>query len=187
MKLNYKSILAATTLMIAGANANAGLIYDMYAGATAGIGSMVLAFNGNNIDHNSSHTSYAYGAIFGFDLPVVRFEAEYDYIDSKRVDMQTLMGNAYVKLPGLVVVNPYIGVGVGVMFDAGIKDNYYAFDFDSTIAYQGMLGATLNIPALPFKIDLEGRALLMPEVYSKNSMDIDALQYDARVKLRYIF
>ena len=183
MKLNYKSILAATTLMIAGANANAGLVYDMYAGATAGMGSMVLSTN----DHNYDHTSYSYGAVFGFDLPVVRFEAEYDYIDSKRVDMQTLMGNAYVKLPGLVVVNPYIGVGVGVMFDAGIKDNYYAFDFDSTIAYQGMLGATLNIPALPFKIDLEGRALLMPEVYSKNNTNIDALQYDARVKLRYIF
>jgi dienelactone hydrolase len=58
--------------------------------------------------------------------------------------------------------------------------------FDSTIAYQGMLGATFNIPALPFKIDVEGRALIAPDVY-EDLHDSTAFQYDARVKLRYIF
>ena len=186
MKLNYKSILAAAALMVTAANANAGMVYDWYAGATAGIGTMVL----NSNDHNHSHTAYSYGAVFGIDLPVVRFEGEYDYLDSKRLDMQTLMGNAYVKLPGLVVINPYIGVGVGIMFDAQSDHNYggnYQLHFDSTIAYQGMLGATLNIPALPFKIDFEGRALFLPEIYSKDGTDIDATQFDARVKLRYVF
>ena len=99
--------------------------------------------------------------------------------------MQTLMGNAYVKLPGLTVLNPYLGVGVGMMFDA--ETNYYPVKLDSSIAYQGMLGVTLNIPALPFKIDVEGRVLYMPEIYSKNNFDVDAVQYDARVKLRYVF
>ena len=99
--------------------------------------------------------------------------------------MQTVMGNAYVKLPGLVVVNPYIGVGVGMMFDA--SSDYYQVKLDSTIAYQGMLGATLDIPALPFKIDIEGRAIYMPELYSKNNIEVDGIQYDARIKLRYVF
>ena len=181
MKLNYKSILTATTLMIAASNANAGFMYDMYAGGTAGFGSLVLVSD----DHDSAHSSQSYGAIFGFDLPVVRFEAEYDYLDSKRLDMQTLMGNAYVKLPGMVVVNPYLGVGVGVMFDT--SNNDYGIKFESSMAYQGMLGATLNIPAIPFKIDIEGRALFMPEIYTENNVEFDAVQYDARVKLRYIF
>ena len=95
------------------------------------------------------------------------------------------MGNAYVKLPGLAVVNPYIGVGVGAILggDSDVE-NYKAFD--STIAYQGMLGATLNIPAVPFKIDLEGRVLMASDIYEKLH-DSMVLQYDARIKLRYIF
>ena len=183
MKLNYKSILTAAGLMIVATNANAGMVYDLYAGATAGIGGLTVSTK----DHNSTHTSHAYGAVVGVDLPVVRFEGEYNYIDSERVDMQTLMGNAYVKLPGLAIINPYIGVGVGLMFDAQANHAYYPVNFDSTIAYNGMLGATLNIPALPIKVDVEGRLLFFPDIYDKNNINVDALQFDARVKLRYVF
>ena len=181
MKLNYKSFLTAATLMVMGANANAGMVFDIYAGGTAGIGTMALVFD----KHTSDHSSQSYGAIVGVDLPVVRFEAEYDFLTSNHLDMQTLMGNAYVKLPGLVVINPYIGVGFGAMFNT--TNNKYDYNFDTAIAYQGMLGATFNIPTLPFKIDIEGRAMFVPEIYSKNNIEIDAMQYDARVKLRYIF
>ena len=181
MKLNYTSILTAATLMVAGANANAGMLFDIYAGGTAGFGGMAMYQE----DHNRDWSSQSYGVIAGVDLPVVRFEAEYDYLKSDRIDMQTIMGNAYVKLPGIAVVNPYIGVGVGAMIDA--KVSHYPVDFDTTIAYQGMLGATLNIPAVPFKVDVEGRVLYMPEVYDKHDIEIDAMQYDARVKLRYVF
>ena len=185
MKLNYTSFLTAATLMVAATNANAGLVWDIYAGGTAGYGSMVMLIDNNDDSHTSDHTAQSYGAIFGVDLPVVRFEAEYGYLTSDRVDMQTLMGNAYVKLPGLVIVNPDLWVGVGMVFDA--DTDYYPVEFDSAIAYQGMLGATLNIPALPFKIDIEGRALFTPEIYSKHNVEVDAVQYDARVKLRYVF
>ncbi len=185
MKLNYKSFSTVAALMIAGANANAGMIMDWYAGGTAGFGSMVTFTENNKNHHTSDHSAQSYGAVFGVDLPVVRFEAEYDYLTSDRIDMQTLMGNAYVKLPGLVVVNPYIGVGVGIMFDAN-ADNY-PVKLDAAIAYQGMLGATLNIPALPFKVDVEGRVLYTPDIYSKNDIEIDGMQYDARIKLRYVF
>lgn len=185
MKLNYKSILTAATLMVVASNANAGLVYDLYAGATAGYGSMAMVIDNNGNSHTSDHTAKSYGAVVGIDLPIVRFEAEYDYLDSERIDMQTIMGNAYVKLPGLAVINPYLGVGVGMMFDSDVE--YYPVDLDSSIAYQGMMGATLNIPALPFKIDIEGRAIFMPEVYSAANIKVDGLQYDGRIKLRYVF
>ncbi len=182
MKLNYKSFLAAATLAIAAANANAGLVADWYAGATAGIGGQSIYLDD---DHHKSFSAQSYGALVGVDLPVVRFEAEYNYLNIEDLNTNIVMGNAYVKLPGLAVVNPYIGVGVGAILggDSDVE-NYKAFD--STIAYQGMLGATLNIPAVPFKIDLEGRVLMASDIYEKLH-DSMVLQYDARIKLRYIF
>ena len=181
MKLNYTSFLTAGALMFMGANANANIIYDWYIGGTAGFGGMALYSD----HHDSNHAAQSYGAVFGISLPIVSFEAEYNYLTSKRVDMHMAMGNAYVKLPGLIVVNPYIGVGVGMMVDA--KTDYYNINFDTSIAYQGMLGATFNIPTMPIKVDVEGRVLYTPEIYSKHNIEIDAMQYDARVKLRYVF
>ncbi len=182
MKLNYKSVLTAATLMVVGANANANMIMDWYAGGFAGIGGQAVYLDDN---HHKSFSAQSYGAVFGVDLPVVRFEAEYDYLNSDYTKSNLLMGNAYVKLPGLIIVNPYIGVGVGVLFGAD-SDSVAYTKFDTTVAYQGMLGATLNIPAAPFKIDVEGRALMSPDVYDELH-DSMAFQYDARIKLRYIF
>lgn len=182
MKLNYKSILAATALAIVAVPSHAGLVTDWYAGATAGIGGQSVYLDN---DHHKSFSAQSYGALVGVDLPVVRFEGEYNYLNVQDLSTSIIMGNAYVKLPGLVVVNPYIGVGVGMVLggDSDIE-NYKAFD--TTVAYQGMLGATLNIPALPFKVDVEGRVLMAPDVYEKRD-DSMAWQYDARIKLRYIF
>lgn len=182
MKLNSKSIFAAAALMLAGANANADLIADWYAGATAGFGGSTI-YSSNN---DKSWGAQSYGAIIGVDLPVVRFEGEYDFLHADGFDMNVAMGNAYVKLPGLAVVNPYIGVGVGFLMNA--KTNIYTTkDIEPNVAYQGMLGATLNIPALPFKIDLEGRALLVSKIYKVEDTEFHAIQYDARIKLRYVF
>lgn len=181
MKLNYKSIFTAIALMTFGANANAGLVFDWYAGANASLGG-AMVYSSNNRFNNHSQS---YGAVFGMDFPVVRFEAEYNYVDSEHLDMSLAMGNAYVKLPGYAVINPYIGVGVGILLNA--KTDYHTVNIDPNVAYQGMLGATISIPTLPFKIDVEGRALLAPEMYSVTNQTFHAMQYDARVKLRYIF
>ena len=182
MKLNSLSFLAAATIAAASSNANAGLIADWYAGATAGLGGQAVYLDDDN---HKSFSAQSFGGVIGVDLPVVRFEAEYDYLNSKNTDANLVAGNAYVKLPGLIVVNPYIGVGVGALF--GSKSDSVKFKkFDTSIAYQGMLGATLDIPVLPFKIDVEGRALIAPKVYDKLH-DSMAVQYDGRVKLRYIF
>ena len=182
MKLNYASILSATVIAITASGANAGLVADWYAGATAGIGGQSVYLDN---DHHKSFSAQSFGAVIGVDLPIVRFEGEYNYLNSDYTKSNILMGNAYVKLPGLVVVNPYIGVGVGVLFGSD-SDSVKYTKFDTTIAYQGMLGATLDIPALPFKIDIEGRALLATDIYDKLD-DAMAVQYDARVKLRYVF
>ena len=182
MKLNYTSFLTAAAIAVAASNANAGMIFDWYAGATAGIGGTAVYLDD---DHHKSFSAHSFGGVIGVDLPVVRFEAEYNYLNSDYTKSNILMGNAYVKLPGLIIVNPYIGVGVGALFGAD-SDSVIYKQFDTSIAYQGMLGATLNIPAIPFKIDIEGRALMAAEVYDKLD-DSMAIHYDARVKLRYVF
>ena len=181
MKLNYKSFLVATTLMVVGANANANMVWDLYAGGTAGLGGMAVSTD--KIDR-TNWSAQSYGAVLGVDLPVIRVEAEYDYLKSDEINMNMLMGNAYVKFLGAAIVNPYIGVGVGMMVDA---ETDHDIDIDPTVAYQGMLGLTFNIPAIPFKIDLEGRALFMPDLFKVGDEDVSVLHYDGRIKLRYVF
>ena len=186
MKLNYKSIFAATTLLFLGANANAGVIFDLYTGATAGLGGQRIAFGG---DHKTEHAS-SFGAVAGIDIPFVRVEAEYNYMNGKNFDLQIGALNAYVKLPGLVVLTPYVGAGIGVPLDVDIdKDLISQHEKSNNALYQAMLGTTLDIPALPFKIDVEGRVLHTPRLVeiAAPDTDISATHYDARVKLRYIF
>ena len=50
-----------------------------------------------------------------------------------------------------------------------------------------MLGVTFDIPVLPLKIDAEGRALYAHNLYSIENENPDLLQYELRLKLRYIF
>ena len=183
MKLNYKSVLTAATLMVVGTNANANMVWDLYAGGSLGLGGMAMYSD----EHEDDWSARSYSATLGISLPVVRFEAEYNYLASSRMDMQAIMGNAYVTLLGAAVVNPYIGVGVGAVFDYDYDHERYDIDTETTIAYQGMLGMTFNIPTLPIKIDLEGRAMYMPEIYSWQDESVDAMYYDARLKLRFVF
>ena len=55
-----------------------------------------------------------------------------------------------------------------------------------------MLGATVDILAVPLKFDIEGRVLYAPDIYTvtqPTGSDVtpDMLQYGLRVKMRYIF
>ena len=191
MKLKSASILTIATLMVGMASANAGLVFDFYTGATAGFGRQEL-----KLEHVDEYKAAAqsYGAVVGVDIPVVRLEAEYNYLDGKYADTQIATVNAYIKMPGLVVLTPYIGGGIGAVLNVDMdKDEIGAsFDYDKSgkPVYQGMLGATLDIPALPFKIDVEGRVLYtsaLVDIPAPVDDSISALHYDARVKVRYIF
>ena len=178
MKIKSMAVMAAVSAIFYGTNATAGALFDLYAGATIGAGGATLFADGN--DHTNSAQSY--GAVIGLDIPVFRFELEYNYMNSDNTKMHLGMINAYAKMPS-TVIHPYIGVGVGSVF-SGDSD---AIDIDTVAAYQGMLGVTFDIPVLPLKIDAEGRALYAPNIYDVSNVKPDILQYELRLKLRYIF
>jgi opacity protein-like surface antigen len=187
MKLNYASILTAATLMIAGANANAGVVFDPYVGATAGIGGQRFTVS----DKTKTHSAQSYGAIAGVDIPFLRIEAEYNYMNGEKVDIQSGLLNAYIKMPGVLVITPYIGAGIGMVWRVDVDDSMSIGKYDESgkAIYQGMLGATFDIPTLPIKVDVEGRIMYAPKLIDITAMDETAkgTQYDARIKLRYVF
>ena len=183
MKINSFRILTATAIMLTAGAANANLLFDIYAGGTYGIGGHTLY-----IDHNHiSQSSTSYGAILGMDIPMFRIELEYNYVDADQITNNIGMVNAYFKIP-TPIIKPYIGAGIGATFDGKYTPKHLAqINTEDTIAYQGMLGITLNIPALPFNIDIEGRVLYVPDMFKIMENNTDLMQYEGRVKLRYVF
>ena len=179
--MNIKKIICPMFVIscigIAGA-ANAGTITDFYAGATMGAGAATVFAGGNN----STDTAMSYGVMAGLDIPLIRVEAEYNYLHDADANMNIGMVNAYFKMPSTVIM-PYLGIGLGSMFSGSSGD----VNLDATAAYQGMLGLTFDLPALPIKIDVEGRALYIPNVFAAGNVRPDILHYDARIKLRYVF
>lgn len=179
MKLKYAGILTVVSILFADTSANAGALFDVYAGATIGVGAATMFAD----DKDVTHSAQSYGAVVGLDIPVFRFELEYDYLQADSIEMHLGMINAYAKMP-LPVVKPYLGVGVGNVFSG--KDNDFV-DIDSVIAYQGMLGVTFDIPVLPIDVDVEGRVLYAADIYDVAGIKPDFLQYEGRLKLRYVF
>lgn len=170
------TIIAATSTTTSYANP----VWDLYAGLTIGAGAQTVF-----ADHkDETNAAQSFGALFGIDVPAFRFEAEYNYLNESDVYANVALVNAYFKMPS-TVIKPYLGVGAGVMFSG--KNDKANIDFDTTAAYQAMLGVTLDVPALPFKFDVEARAMYLPDIYDAAGIKPDVLHYDARVKMRYIF
>lgn len=179
MKLKYAGVLTAA-LMTFSTAANADSLFDVYAGATIGVGGATMYVSGDEV----SRSAQSAGAVLGLDIPVFRFELEYDYMQTKATRLHIGMINAYAKMP-LPLVKPYLGVGIGNIFYGEIKD--IDVDVDSVAAYQGMLGVTFDIPVLPIDVDVEGRVLYAADIYEFAGEKPDYLQYEARLKLRYVF
>lgn len=188
MKINSISLISIVSMMSVASAANAGVIADFYVGGMFGVGGQTLFAD----HHNETDTSRVFGAIAGMDLPIFRVEGEYDYFDSKDLNTNAAMVNVYAKMPSTIIL-PYIGAGVGMVFggeqtftNAGIKTEQ---KIDSTAAYQAMLGATIDVLAVPLKFDIEGRVLYAPDIYTVTGTDTtpDMLQYNIRAKARYIF
>ncbi len=183
MKIKSFGILTAASVMLMSGAANANLLFDIYAGGTYGIGGYTLFTDGNHM----SKSSQSYGAVVGLDIPMFRVELEYNYLDADAGNVNIGLINAYFKIP-TPVVKPYIGVGIGSTFDSKYENIANTqIDLDDVIAYQGMLGITLNLPVVPFNIDVEGRVLYAPDFYEVADITTDLLQYEGRVKLRYVF
>ena len=178
MKLKYAGIFTAAIIGFSGA-ANANALFDVYAGAMVGVGGATMFAK----DVDKTHSAQSYGAVVGIDIPVFRFELEYDYMHADSIKMHLGMINLYAKMP-LPAVKPYIGVGIGNIFSGTDTD---FVDIDSVAAYQAMLGVTFDIPVLPIDVDIEGRALYAADIYDVAGLKPDFLQYEARLKLRYVF
>lgn len=163
--------------------ANANILFDIYAGATYGIGGYTVFID----DKHISDSSMSYGAVLGMDIPLFRIELEYDYLDTDDASMNLGFVNGYFKIP-TPILKPYIGAGIGYTFSSKYEPKGMTkIDIDDTIAYQGMLGITLNLPVIPFNIDVEGRVLYTPNMFEIADTTPDLLQYEGRVKLRYVF
>ena len=179
MKLKTTGLLTLVSVLGFAANANAGVVMDMYAGATIGAGGLTVMSDGSNFSDSAS----SFGAMFGIDIPVLRAEVEYNHLSNSDLKMDLAMVNGYLKMPS-TVIKPYIGVGVGSVFNGKIENTV---DISSAPAYQGMVGVTFDIPAAPIKIDAEGRVLYVPDFIEFYSIESDLLNYDFRIKLRYVF
>lgn len=188
MKINSISLISLVSMLTCASAANAGVVADFYIGGMAGVGGQTMF-----ADHkNETDASRVFGAIAGMDLPIFRIEGEYDYFASSDLDTNAAMLNLYAKLPSTVIL-PYIGGGIGMVFggdytvtESGIKTEY---NVDTTAAYQAMLGATIDVLAIPLKFDVEGRVLYAPDLFTVTGTDTkpDMLQYNIRAKVRFIF
>jgi len=181
--MKLKTSIFLTTLATLGviSSADAGSAVDMYAGMTIGAGAQT-AFADNQ---DRTNTAQSFGAMFGVDIPMFRVEAEYNYLTTANSHSNVALANVYFKMPS-TVIKPYLGLGIGLNFN-GEDTEYATIKYDTTTAYQAMLGVTLGVPALPFKFDVEARALYLPDVYKIANVSPDILQYEGRVKIRYIF
>lgn len=181
MKLNSKIFLFNVLMAGTIASANANPVVDVYAGAMFGAGGATI--------YNTTHSnvsSESFGALLGIDIPLLRVEAEYNHITNDKFSTNDAMLNAYFKMLS-TMIHPYVGVGVGSIFGGSYNPADVKYDIKSTVAYQGMLGLTFDILALPIKFDVEGRALYAPNFAEIGTDKPDLFQYDARLKLRYIF
>ncbi|MBQ3784785.1 MAG: hypothetical protein II843_00110 [Alphaproteobacteria bacterium] len=188
MKINSISLISLVSTLTFASAANAGVVADFYIGGMAGVGGQTMF-----ADHkNETDSAGVFGAIAGMDLPVFRVEAEYDYFTASGFDTNAAMANLYAKIPSTVIL-PYIGGGIGMVFGGDheiTKDDIKLKNsIDSTVAYQAMLGATIDVLALPIKFDVEGRVLYAPNIYEIDASGStpDMLQYNIRAKVRYIF
>ncbi|MBE6460053.1 MAG: hypothetical protein E7009_03675 [Alphaproteobacteria bacterium] len=183
MKLNSIAFLTTTAIILSCGTANANLLFDVYAGATAGVGASAKFID----DKYHEHSAQSYGAVFGLDIPLFRIEAEYNYLNGHDTTMNLGMVNAYFKVP-TPILKPYFGAGLGTTFDSKYEPSVgSSITMDNAITYQGMIGLTLDLPVIPVKFDVEGRVLYANNVYEIANEMVDIMHYDARVKLRYIF
>lgn len=183
MKIKSLGFLTTAAIMLSCGAANANVLFDVYAGGTYGIGGHTLFMDGEHV----SDSATSYGAVVGMDIPLFRFELEYNYMDADAYRMNAGFINAYFKVP-TPIVKPYIGAGIGSTFDSKyIPLDTASITIDDAMVYQGMLGITLDIPVLPVDIDVEGRAMYAPDIFKSAGIEPDLLQYEGRVKLRYIF
>ena len=182
MKVKTPAIITIVALTLGTTIAHANLLFDTYAGATYGIGGHTIFTDNTHI----SASSNTYGAVFGIDIPLFRLEMEYNRLDTDTLKSNLAMANGYFKFP-TPIAKPYLGVGFGIAFNNKYDTTQPHIKTKDKLAYQAMIGITLNMPVIPFNIDIEGRILYSPDMLTISDTDSNLLQYDGRIRLRYTF
>lgn len=152
-----KKILSAGLLsaMLLGAfDANA-----FYIGASAGMSKNELK---DNIENKKFSSNGAYTFSLGYVLPIpaVKPRVELEYVDllssEDHDDVKTrgVAANAYLNIPVLPVVTPYIGAGVGYF-----RQEMEEEKSDWQILPQYMAGLDLSIPFFPIAFAAEYRLI----------------------------
>jgi opacity protein-like surface antigen len=184
-------------------------------------GAMLLRGNdlegSTNLDPDYS-TGFAVGGALGYELPAlpIRFEAEVMYRSNDldeisdgtgtilsgtgsasgggSVNIVTAMANAYVFLPVLVGLEPYIGAGFGyASLDVdGLSGGAVSLVNGSadTYAYQFIVGTEFDFFPGPIDIGLEYRYLALAEERisgSAGSFDFDYQAHSVMARVRYSF
>ncbi len=182
---NSIKILAALGMLAITSPASAGAM-DLYIGGAVGMGAMQV----NGSDDTTFSGTGSFAGAFGINLPLFRVEAEYNYFTASKsgadLALQMAMVNAYIKPFAIPVIKPYFGAGAGAIIAGDIGHDV---DANNTPAFQGMLGVSIDIPAMPIGFDVEGRVVYSPNAFEFKTMstEYDILGYEARVKMRYEF
>lgn len=125
------------------------------------------AFNNGSVATKDLRSSYddsaAYSVAVGYQLPLlltdVRVEGEYFRIHPEiknggHSKVDALMANAYVNVPLVPFIDPYVGLGLGMA----------RFEHENTPALQLMLGVDYELPlTLPITIGAEYRYFKLNE------------------------
>lgn len=131
----------------------------------AGVGSSKTKVKVDDISVNGDGKT-AFSVYSGMEIPLplipIRAEVEYLQLDSDKDgwDAKTygVGANAYVGLPLLPIIKPYVGMGFGYM-KQDLKFEEYKFKSDWTVVPQYMLGLDVSLPLIPVAGGVEYRYL----------------------------
>ncbi|MDR3126800.1 MAG: porin family protein [Rickettsiales bacterium] len=168
--MNKKILALASAAAIVASPAGA----FVYAGA--GVGTAKMKIDG---DKYGSAASYLVST--GFELPIplvpVRAEIEYSKLGSSEDGLDTAVSgvgvNAYVGLPILPLVKPYLGFGLA---NLKLEADGTGVDLEtgSKVVPQYMVGLDLSIPLIPVAGGIEYR-------YIDGRFDKDGVDYKTKV------
>ncbi|MCR5506452.1 MAG: outer membrane beta-barrel protein [bacterium] len=144
--------LSLAALVLASANANA-----FYVGA--GVGTSKAKFEDVSLDRDAAFSIYT-GMSIPLPLIPIRGEIELMNLKSSKDEIDGKVygaaANAYVGLPLLPIVKPYVGMGLAYA-QAKFSDDTGSYKSDWKVVPQYMLGLDLSLPLIPVAGGVEYR------------------------------
>lgn len=178
-----KKLLLASlfSLSLLSSQSHAGLYTSFGLGASFNDGSKL-----NQNFKSSLEDSPSYSLAVGYELPLlltdIRVEGEYlrirpDLKAGGSVNMNALMVNGYANIPLTPIIDPYVGLGLGMT----------RFEHENSPAYQMMLGVEYELPFMPVTIGGEYRYFKVTEKGGGKNETTKMHSNILMLKLRYEF